>query len=589
MVRHPLVRHPLAQRFLVFALSVASVAIPALAQDGGARRHGIFLETIDVNLINIEVSVKNANGDPVTDLTREDFTILDDGEPVEITNFYRVEGGVRRVPEDGVGPAYPGEAAAEGAAEPANLVILVDNTFISAESRNRIFKEIRESLDRLMADGTQVMVAVKDWDVEVEQPLTTDRTEVDATLARLAETAGLSSGMSGEIRSLLRQIEAGSEPMGGGGVGGADVDLAEADAEMIFGSIRLFAAETVQNVERSVQALSSFLGSIAVLPGKKALLYGCDQLPIHPAEHVINVWFAKYGQYGPELGVQSPRDMARDFDTTLDLDELVAEASANRVAVYPVGLGTTATRKAISASGGGMSSSPGAAPATLTSEEAGLRALAHGTGGHSALGQTQLEPLFDRLRQDLTHYYSLGYPAPHGGDGEAHRIRVKVDRPNVQVDYLRTYRDKDRDQQMADRTLASLFHSDAENPLNVRVRVGEMEPKMKGRKKTKEFLVPIEVRLPMANLVLLPEEAAHVGKLSIFLVVRDAEGRLSPPTKIELPIEIPNDDMLTAMTGTAGYRTKLAMRPGEQTIAIGVRDDVGQASSTLNVEVEVGG
>ena len=76
-------------RSLFGLLCLGAVAGPVSAQTSGLPLQlDVDVATPGyVNLINIEVSVKNANGDPVTDLTREDFRILDDGEPVEITNF----------------------------------------------------------------------------------------------------------------------------------------------------------------------------------------------------------------------------------------------------------------------------------------------------------------------------------------------------------------------------------------------------------------------------------------------------------------------------------------------------------------------
>jgi hypothetical protein len=216
--------------------------------------------------------------------------------------------------------------------------------------------------------------------------------------------------------------------------------------------------------------------------------------------------------------------------------------------------------------------------------ESGLRLLAFGTGGQAAAGGGSTAWLFDRLRQDLTHYYSLAYPSPHRGDGKAHQIEVRVRRPDVKLHYLERYRDKSGDQEMSERTLAALTLGATDNPLDVRLTVGEMEKQKDGH-----YLVEAEVRFPIANLVLLPEEKAHMGRVSIVFIVRDESGRTSEPATVLLPIEIPHLSVLQALSQTAVYSTRLAMRRGEQTIAVGVRDDLGAVSSTVNVDVRVGG
>ena len=51
-----------------------------------------FYETVEVNVVNVEVYVTDKKGNPVTGLTRDDFEILEDGEPIEISNFYAGQG-----------------------------------------------------------------------------------------------------------------------------------------------------------------------------------------------------------------------------------------------------------------------------------------------------------------------------------------------------------------------------------------------------------------------------------------------------------------------------------------------------------------
>lgn len=577
----------------VFMLGLVSVlvlvlvlAVSAGAQDDEAERHGIFLETIDVNLVNVEVRVMR-DGEPVTDLALEDFEILDDGEPIEATNFYRVEGG-RRIQlgtSDSDGEAAVVEA---GPTEPSTVVVLIDNAFLTPRTRRRVFLELREHLGELMSDGAQILLAVKDDEVRVEQRLTSRWAEVETALGRIEKEVGTAAGLEVRARQLLRSIEQGALPgeaLNPGSLGADDVDVGEVDAVKYYQDIRALASQVAQNLRRSVRAMNGFLGSLAGLPGKKALIYACDELPLYPGEYLFDVWFSKYGEeYGFQVGASTARSAAEDFTTQAELRQLVAEANSNRVAFYPVGAGRSRGQRTLSAESAGKLSSPGFVTSTPESEGAGLTLLAVGTGGQVSVGSAHLDGLFTRLRQDLGHYYSLAYPAPHGGDGETHDVKVRVKRPGVQVSYLDSYVDKNADQQMGDRTLAALFHNLDENPLDVRILVGDAAKAKKG----KHFRVPIEVRFPLAKLVMLPEEDHHRGSVTIFFVVRDAEGRLSSPTRVLVPIEIPNAGMLQALTQTANYQTELAMRPGEQTIAIGVRDDLSAESSTVNVDVEVG-
>ena len=87
----PLIPTPF--RTLVLAgtlLASTTLAPPAGAQGSPSST---FTETLDVEVVNVEVYVTNRKGEPITGLTAGDFQILEDGKPVQVTNFYAVEGG----------------------------------------------------------------------------------------------------------------------------------------------------------------------------------------------------------------------------------------------------------------------------------------------------------------------------------------------------------------------------------------------------------------------------------------------------------------------------------------------------------------
>jgi VWFA-related protein len=586
------------QNFLVsaaFGLAVL-LLLPdvALTQSGeppsetprpSSRRHGIFLDTVDVTLINVEVVVTDRKGEPIHDLTIDDFEILDDGEPVEITNFYRVEGG-RRAPSSlqllPEGETPPPAVAEEY--EPFSVIILVDDVFITPQSRKRIFNSLSEQLDKILTPGTQVMVARLDPEIKIEQRFSKDRAAVATTLKRLANIRRSPFAIDKETSFILRDI-AHSYTAGASADGsGLDEKIGMIDATRLLAVTRTHIREVNTKVMRTTEVIGAFLGSIAGMPGRKALLYVSDILPVRPGERVMVTWWEKFGDsFSGALGVMSVDAEVRPYDTTQRLYDLIANASASRVVFYPVGAGMSdRLRSATAEVKASFTTGSFANDVTVPATE-GLRLLALGTGGEAALEVASPEKLLVRMRNDLTHYYSLAYPSPHRGDGKRHKLKVRVSRPGADVRYLEGYRDKDVDQQMEDRTLASLLFDTVENPLGVRVQVGEAEKQKRNR-----FIVPIQVRLPVKNLVLLPEEDFHVGRVSIFIVARDENGRMSKPQKIVVPIEVPVKAYDEAMKRGATYSTRLAVRSGEQTIAVGVRDEVGAVSSTVPVYINVG-
>jgi VWFA-related protein len=577
MKRH---RGSLAPRCALLAAIVASAAAAQSVEPTPPAP--TFFETVDVNVINVEVIVTDG-GKPVRGLGRDDFELYDDGKPIEITNFYAVD--------EATAEATPGEEDGVGRdpLDRDSIIIVVDNTFIAPGERKQVFLALERELERLLTAGAQVMVVNKDRTIKIEQGFTSDRVAIETALAAIAKHGGTSAMRRSTERAILRDIAIGTRALSDSDAGdtasfGGELDVGVADAVMTLNQVAAYASETFQDVRRSVQTLRAFFNSLSGLPGRKSVLYVSDGLPLRPAEFLYRAWFDKYSVYSSEAGVSNPEEAADGYDTTQEVIELVADASSNRIAFYTVSSGTTPASSSASPRNAGFRDVTRIAAEMVAPDLQGLMLLARSTGGDAAAEVASVDNLVLQLTDDLTSYYSLGYASPHGGDGKVHKVEVKVKRPGVRVRYLETYRDKNSDQRMGDRTLSALLLESGANPLEVRVEVKDAQ-----RDKKDTWVVPIEVRLPIAKVALVPEATSHVGSLSVFIVVRDEEGRVSDPTKVHLPVNIPNAQFASSMTGEAAYATNIRMRSGEQTLGVGVRDDLSEIGSTVNVKLNPGG
>ena len=96
------------------------------------------------------------------------------------------------------------------------------------------------------------------------------------------------------------------------------------------------------------------------------------------------------------------------------------------------------------------------------------------------------------------------------------------------------------------------------------------------------------ITVPIEQLVLIPSVDEHQGRISIHLTVRDRRGDLSPTVRRVYPIDVPNNLLISALGQSAGFTMRLAVRPGRQRIAVGLRDEVARTESVTYIEVEVG-
>lgn len=562
------------QLFTVALVLVLALAVPATPQEDEYT----FFETLDVEVVNVEVIVTGPDGEPVENLRREDFELTEDGEPLEITNFYTV------AVDEPAEPAAAGQEATTVQVTPPrpadqdlHLAVFVDGTTLEPINRRRVFVAVREFFEQQAVRPTNLILASYDGSLEVNSLGKVDAAQLDSHLDALERVA--TRGATGEMsrRGILGQLDRAS----------LDPERAESEAENILGAIQAFAGQQYGQTRQSTRALEGFVEALAGMPGRKALLYVSGGLPRNPGEALYYAWDNKFGTYARGLGVNVTQE-ARRFDTTPELNSLIRHANANRVTFYSVGAGRSGQGggavsaeegsfdlAAMGSSGGGRNWTAGLASIDNANMGSSLQEMAAATGGLSMTNSRNFGKLFANMNRDLGSYYSLGYTPDRERDGKNHRIKVSVKGSNYNVRHREHYRERTREEIMNGRTRSALLLGSHENPLEVAMEFGQMTEE-KG-----SLLVPVMVKVPLGKLVLVPQDEVHVGRIGIFICARDSKGRSSPVQSIDVPIRIPNDQLLTALGQVAGYRMTLLMRPEEHSVAVGVRDELGRVESTV--------
>ena len=154
------------------ALACLSMVAVCLFNWPLAAQEQEYVETLDVNVVNIEVVVTDKQGQPVTGLTRDDFEIFEDGRKIELTNFYASGAAVD---EPGVidalaeeempgelgaretGPPRPGTGTRPAAGtQTLKLVVFVDHLNIGPQNRKLLFDQLRKHLRESIGPGSEV-------------------------------------------------------------------------------------------------------------------------------------------------------------------------------------------------------------------------------------------------------------------------------------------------------------------------------------------------------------------------------------------------------------------------------------------------
>ncbi len=586
-----------------FASSLFGFAVGPVVADESPWPE-VFREVTEVNVVNVDVVVTDKDGNPVLGLQPEDFEVLSNGDLVDITNFYAVQGGAVQSPveipeEDETAEEEAPERASEIPPELARLqvILFVDEANIGTTNRKRVFGKIREFLLAELPEDTEIMVVSHSTSMVVRQRFTSARHDIFAALAEAEKDSTVGPDFRRDQQRIIRamvdiNVEAGIPSLGVKGDGDLEAeDLASGlrfSAQAVLPQIRNYSQERYQHVLKTLHALRQFVDTAAGLPGRKAVVYISDGLPLRPAEGLYEAYARRFEALGGISDQVSPQGEASRDDATQAFQDLVAHANASAVTFYTLfSAPPAATQRGSAASAAGAGGNFGtfdlSVDSTLerTSQES-LVLMAKGTGGRAGLALSALQGVLAGLVDDWNNRYSLGFEAQRLPSGALRNIKVRVAGKGLQVHYRESFREKSKDDVVAARTLSALTLADVSNPLGISLEVQEQTAEADGT-----YIVPLRVQVPLGKLVLLPGKMAHQAQVSMFVASRDAKGRTSEVKKHLCPIRIPNKEVLVALGRSATCGVQLRMRGGEQTLAVSVRDELAAIDSTARLDLNV--
>lgn len=561
---------------------VGVLASLAGAQEGAPP---IFIDRVDVNVVNIEVFVTDEDGRPVLGLGEEDFEIWEDGRQVEISNFF-ASARPERVLED----LERDRAMVEGRRRPAprrferpdnqrlQLIVYIDHFNIHPNNRKRVLTDLEGFVEDRLSQGDRIMLVGYDRSLEIVRPFSDDRQDLVEGLRSLGKVTGRRLQDNAERRRLMWLMQEAAD--------NGDIDTA-------YQHVRSYVQSTRNDLEHSMEALGQVVRSLAGLPGRKAVLYVSDGLPMRPGEELFEHLQNLFSQQaladtggGPGSVVDPSIEALREDQSQL-FAAVTRDANAHQVTLYTLDARGSTGESTASAEFGSRGS--GAAGRinfdtirTFNLQEP-LVEIAVATGGEAILNTFNFDDAFDDLGQDFDTFYSLGYRSPHGGDGKYHEIEVRTRNPDLVVRHRQGFVDKPQAERVADRTLSSLLLDLDKNPLGVEVDFGP--PEKKGRNR---YLLPVLVRIPIREISLLPNAAAEEGRLRFFLVVKDEDGGISDLHDAPYPISIPTAQIAEARERELGYGVQLEVRGGVPKVAVGVWDELSGTESFVHKAVLVG-
>jgi VWFA-related protein len=553
-----------------------------------------FFEPYKVPLVSVEVVVTDQDGNAIRGLTREDFQVFEDGAPVEISHFFVSDPEVEVVDLASFQDDLP-----ENFRQELYLALYFDDSNIDYQRRVSALNHLRDFLEKPLPSNVKAMLLRYDGSPHVESSFTDDTAQLVAAVERVMDEASVTGARGGE--ALVRRMQTVAEsprheltsPMAGGGSPGtpqrfvnADpVDLKHIEHSAFLPEIRAYAESQYARNRASLEALDWFVNRMRVIRGRKAVVWVGD-LEMRAGENIFRTWMDLFSEQSGRQHI-NPMMETMQYDLSREIRELVDRANNDRISFYTLSApitnmaGSTASsnRRILTSSG-----RPGQQGSQdIRGHDDALLVMSDLSGGRMLSDNNQLDQQLVQVSEELETYYSLGYTPPTPGDGEQHDIKVTVNRDGVRLRHRLSYRDSEPSDGTADRTLVAGMLGVAENPFGITLECQEQEAREDGN-----FLVPIMIRIPIGELVLLPEEGRHQAQISVYSVIFDEAGRSSKVHERAYPIEIENDQLLSAVEQEAKFVVGVVLEQGPHRIAVTVRDDRSSSESTAVVDVAVG-
>lgn len=374
--------------------------------------------SVTTRLIEVSVVVDDKKGHPISDLTQDDFHIFDQGHEQSIARFEFVSSYSSVVaPLDLPSHVYTNLPGPRSSAPNNVTIILLDrlNTNFVDQSWSKL--QVVKYLQHIQPHD-RIALYTLGSDLRVVHDFTSDASTLVAALdslqSRRSPQIEEPAVPDPEKNPAVQQLEQGPQ---------------SAQTPSMLNQLITFlndannqdiSANLDERVRLTLHAFIEIAGHVAGFPGRKNLLWVSGAFPI---------------QFNADIG-SLPGHQYRDYGESIERATQVL-SSAN-VAVYPVdarglipeNLGTTAPM---------LSSRRDAVIPTLPqsmdpNDMSTMNEIAHNTGGRAFFNTNDIEKSISRAIDDARISYVLGYYLDNAQwDGKFHEIKVKVDRPGVDV------------------------------------------------------------------------------------------------------------------------------------------------------------
>ena len=513
---------------------------------------------VDTKLVVINVTVKDKAGRPITGLKKEDFQVIEDGVPQNITVFDRQELSTEPLAplsftqrpqtiEERTAAPPPGTAVnTQVPRDPKRfqdrrlIGLFFDMTSMQpleqARAQEAAIKWVQTQMTA--ADLASVMTFGSKFRMVLE--FTDDRDLLIKTLRGL--TLGDSSDLQGMAATAADE---------GDDSGSFVADQTEFN---IF------------NTDRKLTALEDAARKLSIYPEKKALIYfssGVEKTGIENQSQLkatVNAAVRSNVSFYP-----------------VDARGLVAEAPGGNASVAsPRGTGIL------------TGSSQNSRRASFNDSQETISTLASDTGGKALLDSNDLTLGIRQAQEDIRSYYIVGYYSTNTAtDGKYRRVQIKLaSNSQAKLDYRKGY--------YASKTFAKFTSADKERQLEEALTLGDPVSELPlalevdyFRVAKDRYFIPISVKVPGSAIGFSKKGANETNQLDFIGQVRDSGGRLVGGVRDQIAVKLNEANAAQVDRRYMQYDSGLTLGSGNYSLTFLAREGLTGKMGTFETKFAV--
>jgi VWFA-related protein len=543
------------------------------AQEKAAPREPASTLRVTTRLVLVDVVVTDKKGQPVTDLTVDDFVVKEGGQRQQITSF-SLEQPLARAEQPVVeSPAMPPDVYTNRYVYTRQsgplTILLLDGLNTPVEQQSFVRQKMLDYVATQLQPDQRVAVLALTKRLWLLQDFTSDSRALLAALdghtaerSTLAQRGKLGISTPPDVEAALASI---------GGLSGGSTQ--EAVTQMLAD---MEASSIAERVGITLGALQAIVRMTAGYPGRKNLIWVSAGFPISLDPEINQRFAPALGQVG--IGLTS---FSGEIRRTADL------LTNARVAIYPVDArGLVGWSPELAASTVPSVSNPRGVRRegwaadllprrgeTLNSQMA-MEQLATETGGRVFKDRNDIDVAVANSIADGSTYYVLGYRPPKGKwNGKFRSIKVKVARKGVQVRHRRGYYAIDLRQRevWSGKTREQEFQAALSDPIPAaavifRVRIPPPEPAAVAR-------VQIEFRVDVGTIAWdVLADGDRECKLDFYVAAYTEAGEQVDSYGLTTEARLGPENYAEAARLGLGHQMELDLKAGKYRLRLLVRD-----------------